>query len=219
MASRFLTAPIAIEDVFESAPHARRRRAVRRLGVQAVAATSKAFINNGIPASGLFTGAEVPKTAGARERSGAGTVGAQFDPCYHLACDTFADNVAPARARRQRRRHRLRRADVRLLDRVGQRRRRSGGARQPAAARRRPAPRAPAQSPTLRRSACRSRPTRVREELRSASVRRLTTHSGARFAPRVGDRTRNQRWSYARQGDGELTASLAHVECRVGGGR
>ena len=52
----------------------------------------QAFILNGIPSSGLFTGAEVPKTA---EQAGiwGGTVGAQFDPCYHQACDTFANNA------------------------------------------------------------------------------------------------------------------------------
>lgn len=52
----------------------------------------QAFINVGIPASGLFTGAEVIKT---EEQAGiwGGTVGDQFDPCYHLACDTF-DNVS-----------------------------------------------------------------------------------------------------------------------------
>jgi len=51
----------------------------------------QAFILNDIPAGGLFTGAEVPKTA---EQAGiwGGTVGAQFDPCYHQACDTFANN-------------------------------------------------------------------------------------------------------------------------------
>src|SRR5262245_7827297 len=45
----------------------------------------QAFINNDIPAGGLFTGAEVPKTA---EQAGiwGGPVGAQFDPCYHQAC-------------------------------------------------------------------------------------------------------------------------------------
>ena len=51
----------------------------------------QAFVANGIPASGLFTGAEVPKTAEQQSIWG-GTVGAQFDPCYHLACDTFANN-------------------------------------------------------------------------------------------------------------------------------
>jgi len=51
----------------------------------------QAFIVNDIPAGGLFTGAEVPKTAEQQAIWG-GTVGAQFDPCYHQACDTFANN-------------------------------------------------------------------------------------------------------------------------------
>ncbi len=51
----------------------------------------QAFILNDIPAGGLFTGAEVPKTAEQQAIWG-GTVGAQFDPCYHQACDTFANN-------------------------------------------------------------------------------------------------------------------------------
>lgn len=50
----------------------------------------QAFINNGIPAGGLFTGAEVPKTAEQQAIWG-GVTGAQYDPCYHLACDTFAN--------------------------------------------------------------------------------------------------------------------------------
>jgi len=52
----------------------------------------QAFIEAGIPAGGLFTGAEVVKTAEQQAIWG-GTTGAQFDPCYHQACDTFA-NVA-----------------------------------------------------------------------------------------------------------------------------
>jgi Zn-dependent M28 family amino/carboxypeptidase len=50
----------------------------------------QAFINNGIPAGGLFTGAEVPKTAEQQAIWG-GTAGAQYDPCYHQACDTYAN--------------------------------------------------------------------------------------------------------------------------------
>ena len=50
----------------------------------------QAFILNGIPAGGLFTGAEVPKTPEQQAIWG-GTAGAQYDPCYHLACDTFAN--------------------------------------------------------------------------------------------------------------------------------
>ena len=42
-----------------------------------------------IPAGGLFTGAEGIKTAQEVTMWG-GIAGAQYDPCYHLACDTFA---------------------------------------------------------------------------------------------------------------------------------
>ena len=49
------------------------------------------FIANGIPAGGLFTGAEGIKTAQEVTIWG-GTAGQQYDPCYHLACDTFANN-------------------------------------------------------------------------------------------------------------------------------
>ena len=51
------------------------------------------FIEEGvdIPAGGLFTGAEGIKTAADVELWG-GTAGQQYDPCYHLACDTFANN-------------------------------------------------------------------------------------------------------------------------------
>jgi len=51
----------------------------------------QAFILNGIPSGGLFTGAEVPKTAEQQAIWG-GTAGAQYDPCYHAVCDTI-DNV------------------------------------------------------------------------------------------------------------------------------
>jgi len=50
------------------------------------------FIAVDIPAGGLFTGAEVVKTP-EEEAIWGGTAGDQFDPCYHLACDTF-DNVS-----------------------------------------------------------------------------------------------------------------------------
>ncbi|HSN75258.1 MAG TPA: M28 family metallopeptidase, partial [Anaerolineae bacterium] len=49
------------------------------------------FIANNIPAGGLFTGAEGIKTAEEAALWG-GTAGQQYDPCYHLACDTFANN-------------------------------------------------------------------------------------------------------------------------------
>lgn len=49
------------------------------------------FIANGIPAGGLFTGAEGAKTADEAAVWG-GTAGQQYDPCYHLRCDTYANN-------------------------------------------------------------------------------------------------------------------------------
>lgn len=52
----------------------------------------QAFIQNGIPAGGLFTGAEVVKTPLQASIWG-GTAGAQYDPCYHLACDDI-DNLS-----------------------------------------------------------------------------------------------------------------------------
>ena len=51
----------------------------------------QAFIQAGIPSGGLFTGAEVVKSA-AQQAIWGGTAGQQFDPCYHLACDTFENN-------------------------------------------------------------------------------------------------------------------------------
>ena len=50
------------------------------------------FIAVGIPAGGLFTGAEGLKTEEQAATYG-GTAGDQYDPCYHLACDTF-DNIS-----------------------------------------------------------------------------------------------------------------------------
>ena len=49
------------------------------------------FIAVGIPAGGLLTGAEGVKTAEQVALYG-GTAGQQYDPCYHLACDTYANN-------------------------------------------------------------------------------------------------------------------------------
>jgi Zn-dependent M28 family amino/carboxypeptidase len=46
------------------------------------------FIAVGIPAGGLFTGAEVPKTA-AEAAIWGGVAGAQLDPCYHQFCDNL----------------------------------------------------------------------------------------------------------------------------------
>ena len=49
------------------------------------------FIANGIPSGGLFTGAEGIKTAAEAVLWG-GTAGVAYDPCYHQACDTYANN-------------------------------------------------------------------------------------------------------------------------------
>ena len=48
------------------------------------------FIAEGIPAGGLFTGAEGEKTAAQAAIYG-GEAGVAYDKCYHLACDTFAN--------------------------------------------------------------------------------------------------------------------------------
>jgi Zn-dependent M28 family amino/carboxypeptidase len=50
------------------------------------------FIEVGIPAGGLFTGAEGIKTPEQEEIYG-GTAGEQYDQCYHLSCDTI-DNLS-----------------------------------------------------------------------------------------------------------------------------
>jgi len=49
------------------------------------------FIANNIPSGGLFTGAEGIKTAAEAALWG-GTAGMAYDPCYHQACDTYANN-------------------------------------------------------------------------------------------------------------------------------
>ena len=49
-----------------------------------------AFVAAGIPAGGLFTGAEDLKTEEQALKWG-GTAGDPFDPCYHQACDTYAN--------------------------------------------------------------------------------------------------------------------------------
>ena len=53
------------------------------------------FIASGIPAGGLFTGAEGMKTAEQAALWG-GTAGVAYDPCYHAACDNLGnvDRVA-----------------------------------------------------------------------------------------------------------------------------
>ncbi|WP_327091542.1 M28 family metallopeptidase [Nonomuraea sp. NBC_01738] len=48
------------------------------------------FITNGIPAGGLFTGAEGIKTADEAAKFG-GQAGVAYDVCYHQACDSIAN--------------------------------------------------------------------------------------------------------------------------------
>jgi len=47
------------------------------------------FINRGIPAGGVFAGAEAHKTAAQVAKFG-GVEGEQLDPCYHEDCDTYS---------------------------------------------------------------------------------------------------------------------------------
>ena len=61
------------------------------------------FIAIGIPAGGLFTGAEVAKTAAEAALYG-GVAGAAYDPCYHSFCDNLrgdGQNVALYNALRE----------------------------------------------------------------------------------------------------------------------
>jgi Zn-dependent M28 family amino/carboxypeptidase len=70
-----------------------------------------AFVAAGIPAGGLFTGAEDLKTAAQVVKWG-GTAGVAFDPCYHQACRHLCQRQH-RRARRNVRRDRARDPDVR----------------------------------------------------------------------------------------------------------
>jgi Zn-dependent M28 family amino/carboxypeptidase len=70
--------------------------ASQRLPVEATAFDGRSdygpFIDRGIPAGGLFTGAEEIKTAAQAAIYG-GTAGIALDPCYHAACDTYPTNL------------------------------------------------------------------------------------------------------------------------------
>jgi Zn-dependent M28 family amino/carboxypeptidase len=87
----------------------------------------------GIPAGGIFTGAEVHKTPFQQSKWGgvvADSLAGQFDPCYHLACDSYGIK-RPSRQHQRRgavgdvRRGGARDADVRADD-VGCERHRQG---------------------------------------------------------------------------------------------
>jgi Zn-dependent M28 family amino/carboxypeptidase len=71
--------------------------AQRRLPVKGTDLTGRsdyrAFTDIGIPAGGVFSGAEAIKTTQEAALFG-GTAGQSYDPCYHEACDGYA-NVSP----------------------------------------------------------------------------------------------------------------------------
>ena len=77
----------AIEALFEDF------HAARGLAFEATAiggSDDAPFAGAGIPVGGLFSGATGIKTAEQAATYG-GTAGLAYDPCYHLACDTFAN--------------------------------------------------------------------------------------------------------------------------------
>ena len=80
----------AIEDLFNDF-YADRGLPSSRPPSTAAPTTGRSSTAVGIPAGGLFTGAEGTKTAAQAAMYG-GTAGQPYDPCYHAACDTFANN-------------------------------------------------------------------------------------------------------------------------------
>jgi Zn-dependent M28 family amino/carboxypeptidase len=82
-----------VEDVFND------YFASRRLATEPTAFDGRSdygpFIEVGIPAGGLFTGAEDIKTD-AEARIYGGVAGLAHDPCYHQACDTLKDALQSA---------------------------------------------------------------------------------------------------------------------------
>ena len=73
----------------------------------------QAFINNGIPSGGLFTGADGIKTAAQVAQVGRHRRHEQYDQCYHQACDDHRQHQ-PHGAEDQRRRDGLRHLPLRL---------------------------------------------------------------------------------------------------------
>jgi Zn-dependent M28 family amino/carboxypeptidase len=76
----------AIENVF-ARYFARRGMATERIPFDG-RSDYVGFVNRGIPAGGIFAGAEAPKTAEQVALYG-GVEGEQLDPCYHEACDNI----------------------------------------------------------------------------------------------------------------------------------
>ncbi|MFN2374762.1 MAG: M28 family peptidase, partial [Cyclonatronaceae bacterium] len=80
----------AIEDVFEE--FYTERGVPFKKTSPIIGSDQLAFYSSDIPVGGLLTGAGLIKTPEEADIWG-GTAGDQYDPCYHLACDTF-DNVS-----------------------------------------------------------------------------------------------------------------------------
>ena len=110
---------VAIEDLFESF-YTKQRRALRRRGSSTDAATTRRSSTTTFRPAASSPARRFPRPP-SRRRIWGGTVGAQFDPCYHQACDTFANNNNHA-LERERGPDRVRSADVLVLDEVGERR-------------------------------------------------------------------------------------------------
>lgn len=83
--------PCSIQTFFEGF-YASRGLAYEQLPTSAFSSAHQTFIDADIPVGGLFTGAQGIKTPDQVAIFG-GTAGDQYDPCNHLACDTF-DNVS-----------------------------------------------------------------------------------------------------------------------------
>lgn len=83
--------PCSIQSFFEGF-YANHDLEYELISPTAYSSAHQTFIDAGIPSGGLFTGATVIKTPEQAAIFG-GTAGDQYDPCYHLACDTF-DNVS-----------------------------------------------------------------------------------------------------------------------------
>jgi Zn-dependent M28 family amino/carboxypeptidase len=75
-----------VEDVFDDWFHAQGRPTVK--GAFDGRSDYVGFINRGIPAGGIYAGAEGVKTAEQEQWYG-GAAGSWYDPCYHQICDNL----------------------------------------------------------------------------------------------------------------------------------
>jgi aminopeptidase Y len=79
----------AIESFFRDF-YSGRGLASQAAPLQITAGDQGPFLLSGVPVGGVFTGATGIKSASQAAVYG-GTAGFPYDPCYHLACDTFAN--------------------------------------------------------------------------------------------------------------------------------